>query len=146
MNYYPNNFYSNYPYQNMYTPQPQLMSGSNQVSSQPATTTQGIPGKIVDSAEVAKVADIPFGGYGIFPRADLSEIYVKMWNANGTTSTLVFQPIVEGTIVKEESAVSPERDNAILEKIKQLEEKIEVLITTNGEQNKKRKELSASAY
>ena len=103
----------------MYTPQPQLMGGSNQVSSQPATTTQGIPGKSVDSAEVAKVADIPFGGYGIFPRADLSEIYVKMWNANGTTSTLVFQPIVEGAIVKEESVVSPERDNAILEKIKQ---------------------------
>jgi hypothetical protein len=146
MNYYPNNFYSNYPYQNAYSTQPQLMSGNSQMVPQPAPAAQGIPGKIVDSAEVAKVADIPFGGYGVFPRADLSEIYVKMWNANGTTSTLVFQPIIESAVIKEESMVSPERDSAIIDKIKQLEEKIEILIASNGEQTKKRKELSASAY
>lgn len=144
MNYYPANFYSNYP-------QPQSIYGYNQnqipnyqaQQSQLAASNNQIPGKIVDSQEVARVSDIPFGGYGIFPKADLSEVYIKMWNNNGTTSLVCFKPIVEGQVVKEEEkedrryhdgkeskeSLSHEEYNKLheklLEKINQLEEKID---------------------
>ena len=144
MNYYPTNFYSNYP-------QPQSIYGYNQnqipsyqaPQNQLAASNNQIPGKIVDSQEVARVSDIPFGGYGIFPKADLSEVYIKMWNNNGTTSLVCFKPIVEGQVVKEEEkedrryydgkeskeSLSHEEYNKLheklLEKINQLEEKID---------------------
>lgn len=54
-----------------------------------------LQGKVVDSVDVARGAEVPIGGYGVFPKADLSEIYIKAWNNNGTTSVTVFRPIVE---------------------------------------------------
>lgn len=54
-----------------------------------------INGKVVDSVEVAKAMEVPLGGYGVFPKADLSEVYIKTWNGNGTTSVTIFRPIVE---------------------------------------------------
>ena len=51
-------------------------------------------GKLVDSEDVVKATEVPIGGYGIFTKANLSEIYVKTWNNNGTTSVITFQPIV----------------------------------------------------
>ena len=45
---------------------------------QPMTSQQfPVLGKIVDSLDVVKATEVPIGGYGIFPKADLSEIYVK---------------------------------------------------------------------
>lgn len=57
--------------------------------------TPSLQGKVVDSVDVARGAEVPIGGYGIFPKADLSEIYIKAWNNNGTTSVTTFRPIVE---------------------------------------------------
>lgn len=54
-----------------------------------------INGKVVDSVDVAKAMEVPLGGYGVFPKADLSEVYIKTWNNNGTTSVIVFRPTVE---------------------------------------------------
>ena len=164
MNYYPTNFYSSYPQsqQSMYSyNQPQLPSYQTPQTPIAAQTNQ-IPGKIVDSQEVARVSDIPFGGYGIFPKADLSEVYIKMWNNNGTTSLVCFKPIIEGQIVKEEEKderkfhdgkeskqeYSHEECNKLheklLEKINQLEEKIDEMQRNQSQQEKlpiiKRKE------
>jgi hypothetical protein len=86
MNYYPNNYYLNYPYGNQY--QQQIPYNSQTQPIQP----QGLNGKIVDSQEVVKATEVPIGGYGIFPKADLSEIYIKSWNNNGTTSVIVYKP------------------------------------------------------
>ena len=87
MNYYPNNYYLNYPYGNQYQQQ--------QISYQAQTQTpqpQGLNGKIVDSQDVVRATEVPIGGYGIFPKADLSEIYIKSWNNNGTTSVITYKP------------------------------------------------------
>lgn len=54
-----------------------------------------LQGKVVDSVEVARGAEVPIGGYGVFPKADLSEIYIKSWRNDGTTSVVTFRPIVE---------------------------------------------------
>lgn len=68
MNYYPNNFYGNYPYGNTY-PQMSNITTNN--------FNQNLFSKIVDGEEVVKATEVPFGGYGVFPKADLTELYVK---------------------------------------------------------------------
>lgn len=124
MSYYPTNFYSNYPYggnqyNNQYQPQIPTMT---QAQYQPQIQT-GLQGKIVESEDVVKVTDVPMGGYGIFPKADFSEIYIKTWNGNGTTSILTFQPVIKQEAEKEQET----NNSVILERISQLEEKIDML-------------------
>lgn len=127
MNYYPTNFYSSYPYQQQ-APQQQLVP----------VAAQNIPGKIVENFDIVKVTDVPFGGYGIFPKADFSEVYIKMWNGNGTTSVVTFRPIIDATVENEEKS-NKENFSIILERLNQLEEKIDNVTI-------KRKEISANVY
>lgn len=144
MNYYPTNFYSNYPQTQ------QSLYGYNQVQipnyqtnqTQMSVQNNQIPGKIVDSQEVARVSDIPFGGYGVFPKADLSEVFVKVWNNNGTTSLLCFKPMVEGNIVQEQDkeerryheGSSQNNYDKMQEKIEMLERKIDELQKTQSQE------------
>lgn len=109
MNYYNPNFYQNY--QPQYIPQPQQQQPIQMVLS----------GKMVDSVETAKVADVPIGGYGVFPKADMSEVYVKTWNQNGTTSLFTYRPV---------EPEPPQENNldTILTKINQLECKLDDLL------------------
>ena len=153
MNYYPNNMYSNYGY-NQY-PQSQYQyqnynnnaSYNNQVAAPPAT----IPGKVVEGEEVVKVIEVPFGGYSVFPKADLSEIYIKSWNNNGTTQVTSYKPVTNDK--KEEV----DTNALLLEKMKEIESKIDNIINRKIEQAQvqqkrdvgipdNRKELSFNAY
>lgn len=120
MNYYPNNYYQNYSYgNNMYQPQ----------QSQPMVAA--LQGKIVDSVDMVRVNEVPFGGFGVFPKGDLSEIYVKSWNNNGTTQINTYRPVpIED--VKETKGVSA-RDE-LLEKINVLNEKLDALMNTTPKQ------------
>lgn len=109
MSYYPTNFYGNYPY--------------NQYQSFPSVPQQPsiLQGKIVDSIDVVRATDVPVGGYSIFPKADFSEMYIKTWNNNGTTSILTFQPVEP----KKEENNQNNNFDILLEKINKLEEKID---------------------
>lgn len=119
MNYYPNNFYQNYSYGNMYQPQ----------QAQPAVAA--LQGKVVDSVDMVRVNEVPFGGFGVFPKGDLSEIYVKSWNNNGTTQINTYKPVpVEET--KEAKEISS-RDE-LLEKINALNEKLDALMNGTAKQ------------
>ena len=119
MNYYPNNFYQNYSYGNMYQPQ----------QAQPAVAA--LQGKVVDSVDMVRVNEVPFGGFGVFPKGDLSEIYVKSWNNNGTTQINTYKPIpIEET--KEAKEISS-RDE-LLEKINALNEKLDALMNSTAKQ------------
>ena len=119
MNYYPNNFYQNYSYGNMYQPQ----------QAQPAVAA--LQGKVVDSVDMVRVNEVPFGGFGVFPKGDLSEIYVKSWNNNGTTQINTYKPIpIEET--KEAKEISS-RDE-LLEKINALNEKLDALMNNTAKQ------------
>lgn len=114
MAYYPTNFYSNYPY---LQPQPQQQMQAPQ--------SLGLQGKIVENLDMVRVTDVPLGSYGIFPKADLSEIYVKMWNGNGATTIATFKPVIQQENL---SRTEKESDANILEKIQCLEEKLDTLI------------------
>lgn len=119
MNYYPNNFYQNYSYGNMYQPQ------------QAQSAVAALQGKVVDSVDMVRVNEVPFGGFGVFPKGDLSEIYVKSWNNNGTTQINTYKPIpAEET--KEAKEISS-RDE-LLEKINALNEKLDALMNNTAKQ------------
>lgn len=144
MNYYPTNFYSNYPQtqQSLYGYNQAQIPNYQTSQTQMSVQNNQIPGKIVDSQEVARVSDIPFGGYGVFPKADLSEVFVKVWNNNGTTSLLCFKPIVEGNIIQEQDkeerryheGSSQNNYDKMQEKIEMLERKIDELQKTQSQE------------
>lgn len=146
MNYYPNYYMNNYPYNgnnsNQYIPQAQNYMPMNQPSP------QLLNGKVVDSADVVRATEVPIGGYGIFPKADLSEIYIKSWNNNGTTSIITFIPVPSEAPVE-----AQQQDNTIIEilnKINNLEVKIDSLGNYNNSitttETIKRKESKANEY
>ena len=125
MNYLNNsNYLGNYPYNyaNQYVPQPQPQQFISQPMAPQTQQPQSLNGKIVDSEDVVKATEVPIGGYGVFPKADLSEIYIKAWNNNGTTSITTFKPLkpIEST----ESEINI---NTIFNKITSLENKIDSL-------------------
>lgn len=138
MNYYNPNYYMN-PYQN-YQMQMQQPMATTQV--QPP---QALNGKIVDSSDVVKATEVPIGGYGIFPKADLSEIYIKSWNNNGTTSIITFKPIV--TEPAEIQKTNEELTNTLIQKIDGLENKIDQFISQSPiEQLQIKKEVPKNGF
>lgn len=57
---------------------------------------QGINGKVVQVMENITANDVPMdGSVAFFPKQDMSEIYAKSWNADGTIKTVIFRPINE---------------------------------------------------
>lgn len=133
MSYYNPNLYQNYMQQysgNYMMPQPPMpiMNQNNIPSQQGQPQASTLNGKLVDSLDVAKATEVPIGGYGIFPKADLSEIYIKSWNSNGTTSIITFKPITPEenptSATQQENNIS----NMLIQKISELENKIDMLI------------------
>ena len=50
----------------------------------------GINGRVVQTVENINANEVPMdGSMAFFPKQDLSEIYVKGWNANGTINTMI---------------------------------------------------------
>ena len=116
--YYPN--YSYPPYQPSY--QQQMLQSYQQA--------QILNGKIVDSEDVVKATEVPIGNYGVFPKADLSEIYVKSWNNNGTTNLMTFKPVIPQNQTPQESQLNTAIVNEILNKIQSLENKVDEMLKT----------------
>lgn len=81
-------------------------------------------GRIVNSIEEITANDVPMNvPYSIFPKNDLSQIYIKSWNANGTIQTIAYAPIQpENT---EQGASIPQTDfNALNEDVRALRQEI----------------------
>ena len=127
MNYYPNNFYGNYSFGNTLSQNPSTTAS--------ALTQTTLNGKIVDGEEVVKATEVPFGGYSVFPKADLSEIYIKTWTQEGSTKIIKFRPYVEEP--KEEITM-----DTLLERISAIEKKLDEMATPE----KPRKEMKLNAY
>lgn len=79
-------------------------------------------GRFVNSASEITPNEIAMdGSYSVFPMNDMSKIFVKSWNTDGTISTLEFVPAA-----KEKPEDKPEEDRIgiILEKISKIEEQL----------------------
>lgn len=126
MNYYPNNnnYYPNYNYQ----PQQQ--------------TIGTLQGKVVDGIDMVKINEVPFGGFGVFPKGDLTEVYIKSWNNNGTTqiNTYKLVPVEESKEAKENSS-----RNELLEKIDTLNQKLDLLMNTTQNQQQTQAKNTSNA-
>lgn len=123
MNYTPN--YGAYQYNPM---------ASFQRYQQPEPT-QSISGRVVQAVETINPNEVPMdGSVAFFPKQDLTEIYVKGWNADGTIRTLTFKPvlndktdILSGDTEKLEFDLSEKATEGIMAKLNELSEKIEQL-------------------
>ncbi len=72
--------------------QPQMVGTQMSLPNQ----SIGLNGKMVDTVEQITANDVPMdGSVAIFPKKDMSEIYLKSWTPNGTIATVVFKPILE---------------------------------------------------
>lgn len=127
------NFLQNYQ-QNLQQPLvPTSMSGANQQAMQQQIV--GINGRIVQAVENINANEVPMdGSVAFFPKQDLTEIYAKSWNADGTIRTLTFKPvlndktnILSGDTEKLEFDLSKKATEGIMAKLNELSEKIEQL-------------------
>lgn len=133
-------------YQNVYPSYPQF--GTQQYAAvQPMSAPQQAPalnGKIVDSVEMVRATEVPIGGYGVFPKADLNEVYIKTWNPNGTTSVTTYAPTAP--IKQEEPEISLRE---LLEKINAIETKIDNALASPQPEVKEKpikREVKSNAY
>lgn len=95
-------------------------------------------GKVVDGIDVVKAMDVPINQAAICPKADLSAVYIKSWNADGTTK------VSEYKLYSAEQVSSDNTNlNSVLDEIKSsiinLDKKIDRIRNNNYQQNKKRK-------
>lgn len=119
MNYYP--MYNN-PYYSPYgQPQNQRVPQMEQQFSQPQQffkQVNSLQGKSVDSVEVVKAMDIPLdGSISYFPLTDGSAIISKQLQMDGTSKTIIYQPVKEQ---KEENKITysiPEELNTQIQHI-----------------------------
>lgn len=139
MNYYSNGFYPNYqtsnPYQgNQFSMQPQMNNFNSNYQ-------MSLLGKIVDGEDVVKATEIPLGGFGVFPKADLNEIYIKTWNNDGTTQMIKYHPVSNENTQQDINAM-------LLEKLNDIESKLNNMMasSTSSGNIEKRKELNMSVY
>lgn len=95
----------------------------------------GINGRIVQAVENINANEVPMdGSMAFFPKQDMSEIYVKGWNADGTINTIVYKPYTApkdnqtvNSMANTENAkftLSDESTELFLNKFKELSEKI----------------------
>lgn len=73
--------------------QPEPMQTVQQVQA-PQQQARGLNGMVVQSVDNVTADCVPMdGSAAFFPKQDLSEIYVKSWNSDGTIRTIVYRPI-----------------------------------------------------
>ena len=105
---YMNNAYSQqglYPQQyGNYAPYQQIQQRFQPQEQYPVMQNQqaiGLNGRIVQVVENINANEVPMdGSMAFFPKQDLSEIYVKGWNADGTIKTIVYKPQIDNKSVQ----------------------------------------------
>lgn len=122
------NFLQNY--------QQSLQQQPMQMNQQPMPQQiAGINGRIVQAVENINANEVPMdGSMAFFPKQDMSEIYVKGWNADGTIRTIVYKPYTDpkdnqtvNSMANTENAkftLSDESTQLFLNKFEELSEKI----------------------
>lgn len=131
------------PMQNPYADRLNFLQNYQQSLQQPMQMNQqpmpqqiaGINGRIVQAVENINANEVPMdGSMAFFPKQDLSEIYVKGWNADGTIKTIVYKPYTApkdnqtlnsiGNAENSKFTLSDESTQLFLNKFDELSEKI----------------------
>lgn len=123
------------PMANIQRFQPQEQMQQSQVQQTIPQQIAGINGRIVQAVENINANEVPMdGSVAFFPKQDMSEIYVKSWNANGKINTTVYKPCIEPSgsnagnstadIENAKFTLSDESTQLFLNKFEELSEKI----------------------
>ena len=149
---YPNpNYYSQYM-QPQYNPYLQRMENLQQFQQtiQPMQNQISNMGKMVESIDMVKVADIPMdGNVYYFPKADGTEIYSKQFMPNGQTRILTFKPSLDeqsnnsaDTDIKTKITLSDEVTEVFMKRFDDLEKRFDELTAKKPATNRAKKESS----
>ena len=105
--FYPQQYGAYAPYQQVqqqrFQPQEQMLATQMSGTAQQLMPQQaiGLNGRIVQVVENINANEVPMdGSMAFFPKQDLSEIYVKGWNADGTIKTIVYKPQIDNKTVQ----------------------------------------------
>lgn len=83
--------------------------------------TTALNGKVVQTVENITANDVPMdGSIALFPRQDMTEIYAKAWQSDGTIRTVVYKAVLEqqpNNTTQEMKNVEYENFNKVLEGI-----------------------------
>lgn len=83
--------YNGMQYQQMQ--QPVYQNPVQQAPTQQQAAVPQLIGRTVNSVDEITANDVPMNyPYAIFPKNDLSEVYLKSWTPNGTIQTIIFKP------------------------------------------------------
>ena len=131
---------SYYPYQYQqprYDLQQNQPLFNQQQSIQPQQQA-GLNGKVVQAVEQITANDVPMdGSVAVFPKQDMSEIYTKSWNADGTIRTIVYKPYTasqpdvansSADMSKMKIGLSDEATEAFMARFDSLEKKFDELM------------------
>lgn len=135
----------------MQLPQIEQVQPVNQLQQQ---MPRGVNGRVVQSVEMITANDVPMdGSAAFFPMQDMSAIFAKSWNADGTIKTIIFKPINETVPQSEiqnkenlkidlsEGAVAAfmDRFDELSERLEQLELSLNKTTSKSNTQSTKRK-------
>ena len=88
--------YNGMQYQQMQ--QPVYQNPVQQAPTQQQAAAPQLIGRTVNSVDEITANDVPMNyPYAIFPKNDLSEVYLKSWTPNGTIQTITFKPEINTT-------------------------------------------------
>lgn len=121
------------------------LQSMQQSMQQPPAQISGLNGRVVEVAENILASDVPMdGSFAVFPKRDLSEVYVKYWTGEGKIATISFKPILEA-----QADISP-TDNTLLrfdelsnvlgglyDKVDSLSNRIDEVLKSKGSQRSK---------
>ena len=110
----------------------------------------GLNGRIVDSPESIMASEVPMDGtFAIFPKRDMSEVYVKYWTGDGKIATIGFKPITDlhtDTLSPNQQNVKFDEISSVLggiyEKVDTLSSKVDEMLKTKASPRSK-KEVNA---
>lgn len=92
----------------------------NQISQ--ANQAMGLNGEVVDSLDVVKAKNVDLSGaVTYYPKADLSEIYTKQLQADGTSKIITYKAVIPETNQQDlpQQSVTIEMLNSMLGQLKQ---------------------------
>lgn len=115
---------------------------------QPVQQQIGINGKVIQTVENITANDVPMdGSVAFFPKNDLSEIYAKKWNSDGTICTVLFKPILDNkstkTVENSEINSTEKLTKTVMERFDELEKRIDDFMnksTQKQQANRSKKE------
>lgn len=127
------------PYINpYYLQQPIFQQQQQQIPNVAPVFAQNVNARMIDSIENISANDVPMQGISVFPKNDLSEVYIKSWQPNGTISTIKYvkQPDTEALTMQANKLTGAGEKEAltgysgveeIMTKLNSLEEKVDRL-------------------